>query len=75
MGNFIIYTHHQIALGGSNQKIRLAEQMARMGKERKVYKVLTGNSEGKRPLGRPRRRGEDGIKKVLREIGWGCGLY
>jgi hypothetical protein len=42
-----------------------------MGEERKVYKVLVGKPEGKRPLGRPRRRWEDGIKMYLREITWG----
>jgi hypothetical protein len=42
-----------------------------MGEERKVYKVLVGNPEGKRPLGRPRRRWEDGIRMDLREIGLG----
>jgi hypothetical protein len=42
-----------------------------MGKERKVYRVLVGKPEGKRPLGRPRRRCEDGIRIDLREIGWG----
>jgi hypothetical protein len=41
-----------------------------MGKERKVYKVLVGKSEGKRPLGRPRRRLEDGLRMDLTEIGW-----
>jgi hypothetical protein len=40
-----------------------------MGEERKVYKVLLGKPEGKRPLGRPRRRCEDGIRMNLREIG------
>jgi hypothetical protein len=46
-----------------------------MGEERKVYKVLVGKPEGKRPLGRPRRRWEDGIRMDLREIGLGgCGL-
>jgi hypothetical protein len=39
--------------------------------ESKVYKVLVENPEGKRPLGRPRRRWEDGIRMYLREIGWG----
>jgi hypothetical protein len=34
--------------------------------------VLVGKPEGKRPLGRPRRRWEDGIKMDLRETGWGC---
>jgi predicted small integral membrane protein len=40
-----------------------------MGEERKVYKVLAGKPEGKRPLGRPRRRWEDRIRMDLREIG------
>jgi hypothetical protein len=45
-----------------------------MGEERKVHKVLVGKPEGKRPLGRPRRRWEDGIRMDLREMGWGCGV-
>jgi hypothetical protein len=40
-----------------------------MGEERKVYKVLVGKPEGKKPLGRPRRRWEDGIRMDLRETG------
>jgi hypothetical protein len=43
-----------------------------MGEERKVYMVLIGKPEGKRPLGRPRSGWEDGIRMDLREIGWGC---
>jgi hypothetical protein len=42
-----------------------------MGEERKVYKVLVGKPEGRRPLGRPRRSWEDGIRMDLREIGLG----
>jgi hypothetical protein len=42
-----------------------------MGEERKVYKVSVGKPEGKGPLGRPRRRWEDGIRMDLREIGLG----
>jgi hypothetical protein len=38
--------------------------------ERKVCKVLVRKPEGKRPLGRPRRRWDDGIRMALREIGW-----
>jgi hypothetical protein len=45
--------------------------VARMGEERNVYRVLVGKPEGKRPLGRPRRRCEDGIRMDLREIGLG----
>jgi hypothetical protein len=42
-----------------------------MGEERKVYKILVGKSDGKKPLGRPRRRWEDGIRIDLVGIGWG----
>jgi hypothetical protein len=42
-----------------------------MGEGRNVYRVLVGKPEGKRRLGRPRRRWEDGIKMDLRGIGWG----
>jgi hypothetical protein len=46
-----------------------------MGEGRNVDMVLMGKPEGKRPLERPRRRWEDGIKMDLREIGWGgCGV-
>jgi hypothetical protein len=41
-----------------------------MGEGRNVYRVLVGKPEGKRPLERPRRRWEDGIKMDLRETGW-----
>jgi hypothetical protein len=41
-----------------------------MGEEKKVFKVLVGKPEGNRPLGRPRRRWEDGIKMYLWETGW-----
>ena len=43
----------------------------RMGERRGVYRVLVGKPEGKRPLGRPRRRWEDNIKMDLQEVGWG----
>jgi hypothetical protein len=42
-----------------------------MAEEIKLYKVLAGNPEGKRPLGRSTRRWEDGIRIDLREIGLG----
>jgi hypothetical protein len=42
-----------------------------MGEERKVYKVLVGEPEGKRPLGRPRCRWGDEIRMDLKEIGLG----
>jgi len=43
-----------------------------MGERRGVYRVLVGNSEGKRQLGRPKRRWEDNIKMDLQEVGYGC---
>jgi hypothetical protein len=45
--------------------------VARMGEERKVYRVLAGKPEGKRSLEKPRRRWENGIRMDLKEIGWG----
>jgi hypothetical protein len=42
-----------------------------MGEEIKVYKILVGKPEEKRPLGRPRHRWEEGIGMDLRDIGWG----
>jgi len=47
--------------------------VARMGEGRVVHRVLVGKPEGKRPLGRPRRRREDNIKMGLQEVGGGCG--
>jgi hypothetical protein len=41
-----------------------------MGPTRNAYRILVGKSEGKRPLGRPRRRWVNNIKMNLREIGW-----
>jgi len=45
--------------------------VARVGEGRGVYRLLVGRPEGKRPLGRPRRRWEDNIKMDLRKIGIG----
>jgi hypothetical protein len=52
-----------------SRKLRWAGHVARMGEGRDVYRVLIGRPEGKRPLGRPRRRWEDNIKLELRAIG------
>jgi len=50
----------------------LLGDVARMGEGRGVYRVLVGKPEGRRPLGRPRRRWEDNIRVDLREVGCGC---
>ena len=51
------------------RRMRWAGDVARMGEERGVYRVLVGKPEGRRPLGRPRRRGVDNIKMDLQEVG------
>jgi hypothetical protein len=45
-----------------------------MGERRGAYRALVGKPEGRRPLGRPRRRWEDNIKIDLQEVGWGGGM-
>jgi len=52
--------------------MRWAGHVARMEEGSGVYRVLVGKPEGRRPLGRPRRRWEDNIKMDLREVGCGC---
>jgi hypothetical protein len=53
-----------------SRRMRWAGHVARMG-EKNAYRILVGKQEGKRPLGRPRRRWEDNIRRDHREIGWG----
>jgi hypothetical protein len=52
-----------------SRRMRWAGHVTRMGEGRGAYRVLVVRSEGKRSLGRPRRRWEDNIKMDLREIG------
>jgi hypothetical protein len=66
-----LYSSPDIIRQVKSRRMRWAGHVARMGEERNVYKVLVGKSEGKRPLGRPRRRWEDEIRMDLREIGLG----
>jgi hypothetical protein len=58
-----------------SRRMRWAGYVARMGAKRNAYRILLGSPEGKRPLGRPRRRWEDNIKMHLREIGWNPKVY
>jgi hypothetical protein len=52
-----------------SRSMRWAGHVARM-REKTAYRILVGKPEGKRPLGKPRRRWVDNIKVDLREIGW-----
>jgi len=55
-----------------SRRMRWAGHVARMGEGRGVYRVFVGKHEGRRPLGRPRRRWENNIRMDLREVGYGC---
>ena len=54
-----------------SRRMGWAGHVARMGEGRGVYRILVGKPEGKRPLGRPRRRWEDNVKMDLQEVGCG----
>jgi hypothetical protein len=54
-----------------SRRMRWVGHVARIGKNRKVYGLSVGKSEGKGPLGRPRRRWVDNIRMDLVEVGWG----
>jgi hypothetical protein len=69
-----LYRSPDIIRQTKSRRMRWAEHVTRMGEGRNVYRFLMGKPEGKRPLERPRRRREDGIKMDLREIGWGGGV-
>ena len=56
-----------------SRRMRWAGHVARMGEGRGVHRVLVRKPEGKRQLGRPRRKWEDNIKIDLQEVGGGCG--
>jgi transcription termination factor 2 len=55
-----------------SRRMRWAGHVARMEEGRGVYRVLVGKTEGKRPLGRPRRIWEDNVRMDLQEVGCGC---
>jgi hypothetical protein len=66
-----LYSSPDIIRQIQSRRMRLAGHVAHMGEGRNMYRVLVGKPKGKRPLGRPRHRWEDGIKMDLTEIGWG----
>ena len=63
-----LYTLPNIVRVVKSRRMRWARHVARMGEGRGVHRVLVGKPEGKRPLGRPRRRLEDNIKMDLQEV-------
>ncbi|KAJ4432447.1 hypothetical protein ANN_21066, partial [Periplaneta americana] len=65
-----LYSSPNIIRNLKSRRLRWAGHVARMGESRNAYRVLVGRPEGKRPLGRPRRRWEDNIKMDLREVGY-----
>jgi hypothetical protein len=67
-----LYSSPNIVRVIKSRRMRWAGHVARMGERRGAYKVLVGKPEGRKSLGRPRRRWEDNIKTDLREVGWGC---
>jgi hypothetical protein len=65
-----LYSSLNIVRVMKSRRMRWAGRVARMGERRGVYRIFVGRSEGRRPLGRPRRTWEDNIKMDLREVGW-----
>jgi hypothetical protein len=63
-----LYSFQDIIRQIKSRRMRWAGHVACMGEHRKVYRVLVRKPKGRRPLGRPRRRWEDGIRIDLREI-------
>ena len=70
-----LYSLPNIVRVVKSRRMRLAGHVARMGEDRGVQRLLVGKPEGKRPLGRPRRRWEDNIKMDLQEVGGGRGYW
>jgi hypothetical protein len=66
----MLYSSPGIIRQIKSRRMMWAGYVAHMGEERKMYKVLVGKPEVKRPLRRKRRRWEEEIRMDLREIGW-----
>jgi len=66
-----LYSSPNIVRVIKSRRMTWAGHGARMGEERGVYRVLVGKPEGKRPLGRPRRRWVDNIRMDMQEVGCG----
>jgi hypothetical protein len=66
-----LYSSPSISRIIKSRRMRWAVHVARMGVKRNAYRLLVVKPEGKRPLGRPRRRWVDNIRMDLGEVGWG----
>jgi len=64
-----LYSSPNIVRVIKSRRMRWAGHVARMSEERRAYRVLVGKPEGRRPLGRPRRRWVDNIRIDLHEVG------
>jgi hypothetical protein len=65
-----LYSSPGIIIIIKSRRMRWAGHVARMGEKRNAYRILVRKPEGKRPMGRPRRRWVDNVKMDLRELGW-----
>jgi hypothetical protein len=65
-----LYSSPSIITIIKSRRMRWAGHVARMGQKRNAYRLLLGKPDGKRPLGRPRRRWVDNIRMDLGEVGW-----
>jgi hypothetical protein len=71
LGNyFAIHSHLGYNIAVKARKMRRAGHVTRMGEKKNAYRLLVGKPEGRRPLGRPRRRWLDSIRMDLLEVGW-----
>jgi len=68
-----LYSIPNIVRVVKSRRMTWARHVALMGEDRGVHRVFVGKPEGKRPLGRPRRRWEDNIRMDLEVVGWGHG--
>jgi hypothetical protein len=64
-----LYSSPSIIRVMKSRRMRWAGHVARMGEKRNAHRLLVGKPEGKRPLGRPRRRWVDNIRMDLGELG------
>jgi hypothetical protein len=66
-----LYSSPNIIRVNKSRRMIWTGHVARMAEKRGAYRISVGRPEGRRPLGRPRRRWEDNIKMDLQEMGWG----